>query len=159
MNVRELIERYNAAWNAQDLATIHEFHDPGIVFHNHTADECAEGADAVRDHIARIFARTPDLRFATRSLRTGDDFAVWRVDGVRHPGRPDGRMGRRPPSTGPAFCFNRDSPRTLVYPIVGVLPGRVKMKPIPTSATAPTAVSTSLSVFDFRVAASCSARV
>jgi len=85
MNVRELIERYNAAWNAQDLATIHEFHDPGIVFHNHTADECAEGADAVRDHIARIFARTPDLRFATRSLRTGDDFAVceWTASATR----------------------------------------------------------------------------
>jgi uncharacterized protein (TIGR02246 family) len=76
MNVRELIERYNAAWNAQDLDAIHGLHHPEIVFHNHTADERAEGADAVREHIAGIFANAPDLRFTTRSLRVGDDFAV-----------------------------------------------------------------------------------
>ena len=37
MNVRDLIERYNAAWNAQDLDTIHGLHHPDIVFDNHTA--------------------------------------------------------------------------------------------------------------------------
>jgi uncharacterized protein (TIGR02246 family) len=76
MNVRELIERYNAAWNAQDVETIDALHDPEIVFHNHTADERAEGAAAVREHIAQIFSNNPTLRFATRSLRVGDDFAV-----------------------------------------------------------------------------------
>ena len=76
MNVRELIDRYNAAWNAQDIDTIHDLHDPGIVFHNHTADERAEGADAVREHIAEIFRNNPSLRFTTRSLRAGEDFAV-----------------------------------------------------------------------------------
>jgi uncharacterized protein (TIGR02246 family) len=76
MNVRELIERYNAAWNAQDLDAIHALHDPEIVFENHTADERAEGADAVREHIAGIFRNSPTLRFTTRSLRVGDDFAV-----------------------------------------------------------------------------------
>jgi uncharacterized protein (TIGR02246 family) len=74
--VRELIERYNAAWNAQDLEAIHELHDPEIVFHNHTADERAEGAAVAREHIAQIFRNNPTLRFATRSLHTGDDFAV-----------------------------------------------------------------------------------
>jgi ketosteroid isomerase-like protein len=74
--VRELIERYNAAWNAQDLDAIDELHDPGIVFHNHTADERAEGAPAVREHIARIFENNPTLRFTTRSLLSGEDFAV-----------------------------------------------------------------------------------
>ncbi|HSX22599.1 MAG TPA: nuclear transport factor 2 family protein [Gaiellaceae bacterium] len=76
MNVRELIERYNGAWNAQDLDTIHSLHTPDIVFHNHTADEKAEGADAVREHIGTIFRNNPDLHFATRSLNVGDDFAV-----------------------------------------------------------------------------------
>jgi uncharacterized protein (TIGR02246 family) len=76
MNVRELIERYNAVWNAQDLDAIHALHDPDVVFHNHTADERAEGADAVREHIAGIFRNNPTLQFATRSLRVGDDFAV-----------------------------------------------------------------------------------
>jgi hypothetical protein len=76
MTVRELIERYNDAWNAQDIEAIHADHHPEIVFHNHTADERAEGADAVRAHIARIFANNPTLRFSTRSLQVGDDFAV-----------------------------------------------------------------------------------
>jgi ketosteroid isomerase-like protein len=76
MNVRDLIERYNAAWNAQDVEAIDALHDRHIVFHNHTADERAEGADAVREHIAGIFRNNPTLRFSTRSLHVGDDFAV-----------------------------------------------------------------------------------
>ena len=76
MNVRDLIERYNAAWNAQDLDAIHELHDPDVVFDNHTAGERAEGAPAVREHIAQIFRNNPTLRFTTRSLQSGDDFAV-----------------------------------------------------------------------------------
>jgi ketosteroid isomerase-like protein len=76
MSTRELIERYNAAWNAQDLAAIDALHDPEIVFHNHTADERAEGAAAVHQHIAQIFRNNPTLRFTARSLHAGDDFAV-----------------------------------------------------------------------------------
>ena len=36
---------------------------------------CAEG-DAVRAHIAQIFANWPDLRFTGRSLYVGADFVV-----------------------------------------------------------------------------------
>jgi ketosteroid isomerase-like protein len=74
--VRALIERYNAAWNEQDLESICSMHAPDIVFHNHTAGERAEGTDAVRAHIASIFANHPTMRFETRSLRTAEDFAV-----------------------------------------------------------------------------------
>ena len=76
MNVRELISSYNDAWNAHDVDTICAMHAPGMVFENHTADERAEGAAAVREHIAEIFRNNPTLRFMTRSLRVGDDFAV-----------------------------------------------------------------------------------
>ena len=76
MNVRQLIEEYNDAWNRHDVDAIHAHHHPAIVFHNHTADERAEGAETVRAHIAQIFANNPTLRFSTRSLQTGDDFAV-----------------------------------------------------------------------------------
>jgi steroid delta-isomerase-like uncharacterized protein len=76
MGVRELIERYNDAWNRQDIDAIDALHDREIVFHNHTADERAEGADAVRSHIAEIFRNNPTLRFVTRDLRAADDFAV-----------------------------------------------------------------------------------
>ena len=74
--LRDIIERYNDAWNAQDVDTISSMHHPDVVFHNHTADERAEGAAAVHEHIAAIFRNNPDLRFSTVSLRTGDDFAV-----------------------------------------------------------------------------------
>jgi ketosteroid isomerase-like protein len=74
--VTELIGRYNDAWNGQDLETIDSLHHPAIVFDNHTAGERAEGSDAVREHIARIFENNPDMRFTTRSLQAGEDFAV-----------------------------------------------------------------------------------
>jgi steroid delta-isomerase-like uncharacterized protein len=74
--VTELISRYNDAWNTQDLDTIHALHHPEIVFDNHTAAERAEGADTVREHIATIFGNNPDMRFTTRSLQAGEDFAV-----------------------------------------------------------------------------------
>jgi uncharacterized protein (TIGR02246 family) len=76
VNVAELIGRYNDAWNRHDLDAIHSLHHPDIVFDNHTVGERAEGADAVRAHIARIFENNPTLRFTTRSLQAGDDFAV-----------------------------------------------------------------------------------
>ena len=69
--VAELIERYNGAWNRQDLDTIHELHHPEIVFDNHTAAE-----RAVREHIGEIFRNNPTMSFRTRSLHAGEDFAV-----------------------------------------------------------------------------------
>jgi ketosteroid isomerase-like protein len=74
--VADLIGRYNEAWNRQDMETIHALHHPEIVFDNHTADERAEGADAVREHIAGIFAGNPGMTFRARSMHTGEDFAV-----------------------------------------------------------------------------------
>jgi ketosteroid isomerase-like protein len=65
MNERELIERYNDAWNAHDLEAIASMHADDIVFHNYSAGERAEGADAVREHIAH---NSPDIKFRGRRL-------------------------------------------------------------------------------------------
>src|SRR2546421_59872 len=46
--LRETIERYNDAWNRQDVDAIVSMHAPGFVFHNWTANERVEG-DAVLD--------------------------------------------------------------------------------------------------------------
>lgn len=73
--VEETTARYNDAWNAHDVDAIVAFHAPGMVFENHTAGERAEG-DAVRDHIATIFANWPDLTFSTRRLYARDALAV-----------------------------------------------------------------------------------
>ena len=60
--IQSLLERYDEAWNDQDLDTIVELHAPGMVFENHTAGSRAEG-DEVRGHIGRIFENWPDMRF------------------------------------------------------------------------------------------------
>ena len=87
--VERLIERYNDAWNAQDLDTILAFHAPGMVFENHTAGERAEGGDAVRDHIGAIFANWPDLRFRGRRLYARDGLVVseWTATATHADGR------------------------------------------------------------------------
>ena len=73
--LRELIDRYNDAWNRQDVDAIVALHAPDFVFHNWTANERVEGDD-VRAHIARIFANTPSLRFTGRRLYARDGLVV-----------------------------------------------------------------------------------
>jgi steroid delta-isomerase-like uncharacterized protein len=69
------IERYNDAWNAQNLDAIMAMHAPDMVFANHTAGESASGED-VRTHIASIFSGWPDLRFETRRLYVREGLVV-----------------------------------------------------------------------------------
>jgi ketosteroid isomerase-like protein len=73
--LEKTIERYNDAWNAQDVETILTFHAPGMVFQNHTAGDVVAG-DAVGPHIAGIFERNPDLRFTGRRLYVRDGLVV-----------------------------------------------------------------------------------
>ena len=73
--LRRIIDRYNDAWNNQDVDTIVSMHAPDFVFHNWTAGERVEGA-AARDHIARILESTPSLRFTSRRLYVREDLVV-----------------------------------------------------------------------------------
>jgi steroid delta-isomerase-like uncharacterized protein len=73
--LRAVIDRYNDAWNRHDLDAIVALHAPDMVFENHTAGERCDG-EAVRDHIAGIFAGWPDLAFAPRRLYVRDDLVV-----------------------------------------------------------------------------------
>jgi taurine dehydrogenase small subunit len=114
--IAALIERYDRAWNEQDIETVAALHTDDVVFENHTAGERAEGAAAVRDHIAQIFANWPSLRFQGRSLRIGDDFAVseWTATATASDGRRlewdgvdvfpirDGRIARKDVYSGSA---------------------------------------------------------
>ena len=86
-DIEALLERYDAAWNAQDLDTIIEFHAPGMVFENHTAGTRAEG-DEVRRHIGQIFENWPDMRFRGRKLQVREELAVseWTASATK----PDG---------------------------------------------------------------------
>ena len=82
--LERMIERYNDAWNAQDLDAIVSFHAPGMVFENHTAGERAEG-DEVREHLRGIFANWPDLSFSGRRLYARDGLVVseWTATATR----------------------------------------------------------------------------
>jgi steroid delta-isomerase-like uncharacterized protein len=75
-DLTELIEYYNDAWNRQDLDAIHACHAPDVVFHNHTAGEKVEGADAVREHIANIFRNWPGMWFSARRLYVRENLVV-----------------------------------------------------------------------------------
>ena len=86
--LERIIERYNDAWNAQDLDAIVAFHAPGMVFENHTAGERAEGAE-VRQHIGNIFASWPDLSFRGRRLYARDGLVVseWTATATNRAGK------------------------------------------------------------------------
>jgi uncharacterized protein (TIGR02246 family) len=88
-DIHRLIERHDAAWNAQDLDGIMACYSPDIVFVNYNAGESASGTEAVREHLAGIFAGWPDLRFRGRRLYVSDEFAVseWTAAATH----PDGR--------------------------------------------------------------------
>jgi steroid delta-isomerase-like uncharacterized protein len=73
--LEQAIVRYNEAWNAHDLDAIMSMHAPGMVFHNHTAGERAEGEEA-REHIGSIFRTWPDIEFSTRRLYVRDGLVV-----------------------------------------------------------------------------------
>lgn len=87
--VQRLIARYNDAWNGHDLKTIGALHSPAVVFHNHTAGERVEGAEAVIEHIAGIFSVWPDLSFRTERLYAREDFAAceWTATATAADGR------------------------------------------------------------------------
>ncbi len=73
--LQEAIDRYNGAWNAQDLDAIMAMHAPDMVFENHTAGESAQGEE-VRAHIGAIFESWPDLEFTTRRLYVREGLVV-----------------------------------------------------------------------------------
>jgi ketosteroid isomerase-like protein len=75
MDLAALIDRYDAAWNAQDVEAIMAMHTPDMVFENHTRGVRVEGA-AVRELLEATFAAQPDLRFRGRRRYVGADFVV-----------------------------------------------------------------------------------
>jgi ketosteroid isomerase-like protein len=88
--LRALLDRHDAGWNAQDLDAIMPAYTGDIVFQNHTAGEApVTGSEAVRAHLAGIFERWPDLRFSSRRVYATDTVCVseWTASATT----PDGR--------------------------------------------------------------------
>ena len=75
MDLAAFIDRYDQAWNEQDVEAIMSMHTSDMVFENHTRGVSAEG-EAVRGLLESTFAEQPDLRFRRRQRYVGPDFVV-----------------------------------------------------------------------------------
>jgi len=75
--IEELAGRYSDAWNSQDLDAIMNLHTDDCVFVAHAEGTSpAEGSEAVREAFAGYLALLPDINFAERALRIGEDHWV-----------------------------------------------------------------------------------
>lgn len=76
-DLEALIDRYDQAWNEQDVETILSMHAEDMVFCNHTRGGVeVAGTDAVRELLESTFAAQPDMRFRGRRRYVGADFVV-----------------------------------------------------------------------------------
>ena len=74
--VRRLVERYRAGWFGHDVDAIMAVVSADVVFHNLTAGERVEGAEAFRAHVAGIHERWPDLGFREHALYLAADTGI-----------------------------------------------------------------------------------
>ena len=112
--LQDLIDRYNAAWNAHDVEAIVALHTEDSVFENHTTGDLNVGPAQIGRAIAGIFTVFPDLSFETRRQYLREDLVVqeWTARGT-HLGTMT-RSGIEVPPTG----------RTVEYRGMDVIPFR-----------------------------------
>ena len=98
--LQELIDRYNAAWNAHDVDAIVAMHTDDSVFENHVTGDVNVGREAIGRAIGGIFAVFPDLSFEARRAYLREDLVVqeWTARGT-HEGTMT-RSGIEVPPTG-----------------------------------------------------------
>jgi steroid delta-isomerase-like uncharacterized protein len=98
--LKEFIDRYNAAWNAHDVETIVSMHTDDSVFENHVTGDVNVGREQIGSAISSIFSVFPDLTFETRRAYIRDDLVVqeWTARGT-HQGTMI-RSGLEVPPTG-----------------------------------------------------------
>jgi steroid delta-isomerase-like uncharacterized protein len=72
----ELAVRYAKAWADRDADAIVAMHTEDTVFHTHGMGEPVIGAAAMRDAVAALFTRSPDLAFERKTAHFGDDHIV-----------------------------------------------------------------------------------
>jgi len=104
--LQELIDRYNAAWNAHDVEAIVSMHTDDSVFENHVTGDVNVWREEIGRAIESIFAVFPDLSFETRRAYVRDDLVVqeWTARGT-HEG-PMTRSGIEVQPTGRKVEYN-----------------------------------------------------
>jgi len=82
--LQDFIDRYNAAWNDNDVDAIVSMHTEDSVFENHVTGDVNMGREQIGRAISSIFAVFPDLAFETRRAYIRDDLVVqeWTARGT-----------------------------------------------------------------------------
>jgi uncharacterized protein (TIGR02246 family) len=78
LDLRQISERYFAAWEARDPDAIVALHTEDTEFTSRLGMEPVRGREAVREHFAEIFERFPEFSFETYRVLYGADF--WLLD-------------------------------------------------------------------------------
>ncbi len=80
-DLKQLQERYFAAWEARDPDAIAALHTEDGQFWAHLGAEPVEGREAIRAAFAEVFDRFPGFGFDTYRVLTGEDHWVldWRL--------------------------------------------------------------------------------
>jgi uncharacterized protein (TIGR02246 family) len=76
LDLKELSERYFAAWEARDPDAIVALHTEDTRFTSRLGMEPVRGREAVRDHFAELFERFPEFGSETYRVLYGPDFWV-----------------------------------------------------------------------------------
>jgi uncharacterized protein (TIGR02246 family) len=76
LDLKQISERYFAAWEARDPDAIIALHTEDTEFTSRLGMEPIRGRKAVREHFAELFERFPQFSFETYRVLYGPDFWV-----------------------------------------------------------------------------------
>jgi steroid delta-isomerase-like uncharacterized protein len=83
LSIREVADRYLAAWAARDTDAIIAMHSDDSIFWRHTGEEKVVGRDAIRQYFQAIFVRNPTYAFDVHRILFGEQHWVldWTMKG------------------------------------------------------------------------------
>ncbi|MCF2524078.1 nuclear transport factor 2 family protein [Bradyrhizobium sp. G127] len=85
---KNIATRYNAAWNAHDVAAIMAMHADDTSYQRHGSPKVYKGKEAVAEQFGKDFSGLPGLRFEGVALYGSDDHFV--SESILTATKPDG---------------------------------------------------------------------
>ena len=82
-SIKEVSERYLAAWAAHDTDAIVAMHSDDSIFWRHTGEEQVVGREAIKQYFQAIFVRNPTYAFDVHRIMFGEQHWVldWTMKG------------------------------------------------------------------------------
>jgi ketosteroid isomerase-like protein len=85
---KDIATRYNAAWNAHDVAAIMAFHAEDTSYQRHGSPKVYRGKEAVAEQFGKDIAGLPGIKFEPVALHGSDDHFV--SESILTATKPDG---------------------------------------------------------------------